>query len=89
MSAARDRKEAAKRLGFALAAKYRKMLEAEGPEAINVAAMDLGSCFNDNIEFIIWVLKEYGGVEQMPFQRQARPVNGLPRTPGVLVGNDR
>lgn len=89
MTASRDRKEAAKRLGFALAAKYRAMLDADGPDAINAAAMDLGSCFNDNIEFIMWVLKEYGGVEQMPFQRQAKPLNGLPRTPPILAGNDR
>lgn len=89
MSAARDRKEASKRLGFALSAKYRAMIDANGEDEIARAAVDLGSCFNDNIEFIMWVLKEYGGVEQMPFQRQARPVAGLPRTPDVLVGNDR
>lgn len=89
MSASRDRKEAAKRLGFALAAKYRAMIEANGEEEIQKAAIDLGGCFNDNIEFIMWVLKEYGGVEQMPFARQAKPLNGLPRTPDVLVGNDR
>lgn len=89
MTASRDRKEAAKRLGFALAAKYRAMIEADGVEAINAAAIDLGACFNDNIEFIMWVLKEYGGVSQMPFARQAKPLNGVPRTPPVLVGNDR
>lgn len=89
MSRARDRKEAAKRLGFALAAKYRRMLEANGEDAIARAAMDLGSCFNDNIEFIMWVLKEYGGTEQLPFQPHPKPMNGLPRTPAVLAGNDR
>lgn len=92
MTAARDRKEAAKRLGIALAADFRRMVEANGPEEINQAAMTLGTNFNTNIEFIIWVLKEYGGVSQMPFARPTPPVNGhgqtLPRTPALLTGQD-
>lgn len=63
----RDRKEAAKRLGIALQADYRRMLEAIGQEEITKAAMLLGENFNNNIEFICWCLKEYGGVEQLPF----------------------
>jgi hypothetical protein len=31
--------------------------------------MELGQTFNDNIDFICWVLKEYGGADQMPFAR--------------------
>lgn len=89
MTASRDRKEAAKRLGYALAAKYRALLDANSDDEIAHASLDLGTCFNDNIEFIMWVLKEYGGVDQMPFARQARPMNGLPRTPPILVRNDR
>lgn len=88
MSASRDRKEAAKRLGIALAADYRRMIEASGPEAINEAAVTLGTNFNTNIEFIIWVLKEYGGVDQMPLQPRHKPMNGLPRLPAALTGQD-
>ena len=69
MSKAQDRKEAARRLGIALQADYRRMLEADGQEAISEAAMQLGQTFNNNIEFITWVLKEFGGVQQMPFTR--------------------
>lgn len=68
MSAARDRKEASKRLGIALTVRYREMLSAVGEDEIGKAAMALGSCFNDNIEFICWVLKEYGGMDQIPFR---------------------
>lgn len=92
MTAARDRKEAAKRLGIALFVRYRKLIEAGSPEEINQAAMDLGACFNENIEFVIWVLKEFGGAEQMPFARPTPPLNGhgqtLPRTPALLTGQD-
>lgn len=88
MTAARDRKEAAKRLGVALYNRYRKLLEAGSPEEISKAAMNLGQCFNDNIEFVCWVLKEYGGISQMPFVRSPRPVNGLPVLPTALTGQD-
>lgn len=81
MTASRDRKEAAKRLGIALAADFRRMVEASGEEEIGAAAMVLGQNFNTNIEFIIWVLKEYGGVDQMPFPRPVRSMNGQGRLP--------
>lgn len=70
MSASRDRKEAARNLGIALTVDHRRLLEASGDEEISKAAIVLGQNFNDNIEFICWVLKEYGGVDQMPFQRR-------------------
>lgn len=73
MSGVRDRKEASKRLGIALQAAYRRMLEASGQEEINTAAIELGQLFNDNIEFTIWVLREYGGVQQMPIERRTVP----------------
>lgn len=76
MSASRDRKEAARNLGIALTVDYRRMLEATGQEEITAAAIVLGQHFNDNIEFICWVLKEYGGVDQMPFQRQPKVPTG-------------
>lgn len=62
MSAPQARKDASKVLGVALQAHYRKMLSAVGQEEITAAAVDLGQSFNDNIEFIIWVLKTYGGM---------------------------
>lgn len=84
MSAARERKDAARNLGIALTVDYRRMIDATGPEAITAAAVILGQHFNDNIEFICWVLKEYGGVDQMPFRRLPKPANGTP----PLTGQD-
>lgn len=88
MTASRNRKDAAKHLGIALAADYRRMIEASGEEAISQAAMTLGTNFNTNIEFIIWVLREYGGVDQMPFPPRHKPMNGLPRLPAAITGQD-
>jgi hypothetical protein len=70
MSAARDRKQAAKMLGITMQAQLRALLEAQGNDEIQTAAIILGDTFNRNSEFIVWVLKEFGGVEQMPFARQ-------------------
>ena len=90
---ARARKEAAKQLGVALQAKYRSMNEATTNDEIEIAAIDLGNCFNENIEFICWALKEYGGVKQMPFLAPDRPkpmkdlqppANDLPEMPDIL-----
>lgn len=69
MTAARDRKTAAKILGITMQAQLRALLEAQGEDAIQIAAIRLGDTFNRNSEFICWVLKEYGGVEQMPYGR--------------------
>ncbi len=82
---ARARKEAAKRLGIALTADYRRLIEATGDDEVAAAAVTLGQNFNSNIEFICWVLKEYGGVQQMPFQ-PSRPA--LPILPQALTGQD-
>lgn len=87
---ARDRKEASARLGVALQAKYRAMLEASTNDEIEIAAIDLGNCFNENIEFIFWVLKQFGGVTQMPYQPRKKPnpipapANDLPEMPDIL-----
>jgi hypothetical protein len=70
MTAARDRKQAAKMLGITMQAQLRALLEAQGNDEIQTAAIILGDTFNRNSEFIVWVLKEFGGVEQMPFARQ-------------------
>lgn len=55
------KREAAKRLGIALQVRYRNMVTASGEDEIAKAAVDLGQCFNDNIEAIIWFLRDYGG----------------------------
>jgi len=95
MSASRERKAAAKNLGIALQAAYRKLIEANGQEEIETAAVNLGGIFNTNIEFVIWTLKEYGGVKQLPFERlhakKPMPVAAndrpLPVTPAVLLAD--
>lgn len=86
MTASRDRKEAAKRLGLTLQREYRELLTATGKDDIQATAIQLGDTFNKNLEFIVWVLKEFGGVQQMPFERQRSP-SALP-TPAFLSGQD-
>jgi|SRR6185369_2534307 len=83
LPAGRARKVASKNLGIALQAAYRRMIEANGNDEIQVAAIELGQLFNTNIEFVIWVLKAYGGVQQMPAER-----NFAPR-PMPVASNDR
>jgi hypothetical protein len=63
MSAARQRREKSKRLALDLQTKYRALVEAKGQDGIQDAAIVLGDCFNQNIEFIINVLRDYGGLE--------------------------
>lgn len=63
MSVARTRKTASKRLGLELEKRYRRLvLAGNDAEEITEASVELGGCFNDNIEFIIWVLKVFGGL---------------------------
>lgn len=81
MSAARARREAAKRLGLDLQKKYRGLVEASGQDEIQAAAIILGDAFNSNIEFIINVLKHYGGLD-VRFEP-------LTRAGPLLVANDR
>lgn len=90
MTAARDRKEAAKRLGIVLQAQYRALLSANNNEEIQEAAIVLGSTFNDNVEAIVWFLKAYGGVQQPPLERlhkrqTPKPANDLPATPAIFL----
>lgn len=65
------RKEAAKRLGLKLQKDYRGLVEAVGSDEVSTAAIVLGDTFNSNIEFIINVLKDYGGME-VKFEPMAR-----------------
>lgn len=88
MTAARDRKQAARILGIALQVQYRALLEAVGNDAVQDAAIKLGGTFNANIEAIIWFLKEYGGVQQMPLEPQHRAANDEPKA-AMLPDVDR
>lgn len=78
MSPARARKEAAKRLGLKLQADYRALVEANGKDEIENAAICLGSTFQDNIEFVIAVLKHYGGMEVRFEKRSDAPKMATP-----------
>lgn len=78
------RKEASKRLGLALHSNYRALIEASGDDEVQAAAIVLGGTFNTNIEFIINVLKHYGGMEvrfeplTTRLQALPKPSNDLP-----------
>lgn len=87
MSVARARREASKRLGLALMKDYRALVEASGPEEIQNAAIELGNTFNSNIEFIINVLKTYGGMEAKfePLTKRVVPANDVPTTPAIFL----
>lgn len=71
------RKEAAKRLGLKLHRDYRGLVEATGTDEIQAAAIELGNTFNSNVEFIINVLKHYGGME-VKFEPLTRRVPNVP-----------
>jgi hypothetical protein len=77
------RKKAAANLGTALQAHHQALALAVDEESIAFAAVNLGKLFNDNIEFIIWVLKHHGGLNPAPFQ----PHRAMTATPPVLLGN--
>lgn len=63
MSAARQRRDQAKRLGLKLAKAYEALAEAKTDEEVTAAAVVLGAAFNENIQFICNVLKDYGGLD--------------------------
>lgn len=74
------RKEASKRLALALQRDYRGLVEAVGADDIQNAAIALGDTFNKNIEFIINVLRDYGGLEAK-FEPLTRRSPSLPPIP--------
>ncbi len=74
------RKEAPKRLGLKLMKDYRVLVEASGSDEIQAAAIDLGNTFNTNVEFIINVLKAWGGME-VKFEPLTIRARGLPNVP--------
>lgn len=63
MSTARNRRTAAARLGLEFQKRHRALALAGDADEVTVAAVDLGSLFQDNIEFVINVLKAYGGMD--------------------------
>ena len=82
MSTARNRRTAAARLGLEFQKRHRALALAVGEDEIAQAAVNLGSLFQDNIEFVINVLKAYGGMDQSAFQ-PTKPA--LPKTPSTLL----
>lgn len=77
------RKKAAANLGIALQQRHQNLALAVGQEEITQAALDLGALFNDNIEFVIWVLKQHGGLNPAPYVPARKPA--LPVTPSTLL----
>lgn len=62
MSVANKRKAASARLGIEFQQRYERLALASGQDEIAQRAVELADIFNTNIEFVIWVLKEYGGL---------------------------
>lgn len=97
MSTARKRKAAAKMLGIAIHQRYENLVNATGENEITVATVDMATTMYDNVEFIVWVLKTFGGLNPPPpetvkpinVSRPAppAPANDLPILPPVLTGN--
>lgn len=63
MSVARKRKAAAARLGIEFQKRYEKLVTAVGEDEITVATVDLAQVMYENIDFVIAVLKDYGGMD--------------------------
>lgn len=77
----RARREAAKMLGVALSVRYRRFLESAGDEdATIVATGDLAQCMYENVEFIIWALKNLGGLNPPP-PEELRKITAPQMTP--------
>lgn len=90
MSIARKRKAAAARLGLEFQKRYERLAFAKGDDEVTVAAVDLGTLFQDNAEFIIWSLKKLGGLnppnpEEVRKVRPPAPANDLPTLPEFLA----
>lgn len=85
MSASRDRKERAKRLGLDMNQRYQELQLASGPEETTAAATNLAIVMNENADFVIWVLKTFGGLNPPP--PEAQPEGSLPRLSSALTGD--
>jgi hypothetical protein len=88
MSPVRARREASKRLGLALQLRYMRLLEATGDDEVAAAAVELGSTFNDNIEFIVQVLKSFGGLDVKFETIRQTPANDAPKKGELQTGED-
>lgn len=84
MSVARVRKEATKRLALKLQSDYRALVEASDEAGVQAAAIVLGDTFNSNIEWIINVLRDYGGLKAT-FEPLTTAKPSLPKTPAILL----
>lgn len=89
MSGRRVQRAKAKAVALKLQGDYRRLVEASGRDAIENASIELGGTFNTHIEFIINVLRDYGGLEakfEPMTQTGAPPIpaNDLPQTPAIF-----
>ena len=57
------KRDMAKRLGIDLQLLHTRLAEAQTADEITEASVMLGCKFNENIEFICNVLKEFGGLK--------------------------
>lgn len=88
MSVMRNRKAASARLGIELDKRLGELRDARGEDEINTAAIILGGVFNDNIEYIIFVLKKFGGIDVQPPAAPKRPKHDpTPTMPTLPVLN--
>lgn len=93
MSRPQDRKEAAKHLGIAIHQRYENLVNAVGEDAVTMATVDLAQVMYDNVEFVIWALKKFGGLNPAPPEEIKRPkmtkpvpANDLPTLPASVTG---
>lgn len=82
------RKQAAAKLGVAMQDRHQKLALAVGEEEIAQAAVELGKVFNDNIEFIIWVLKHHGGLNPTPITPRRAPATPPRQHFGTVSGGN-
>jgi hypothetical protein len=89
MSQVRARKEASKRLSLAIQSRYRILIEASGENELVIATTDLATILYENVEHIINVLREHGGLEAK-FEPMTKPglptpANDLPEMPSIFA----
>jgi hypothetical protein len=89
MTPARARREKAKHLALQFGKQYEELVTASGQQAIEFAAIRLGDTFNTNAEFILNVLREYGGL-QPHFEKIEVPAEPAPPppTPAIFLVQD-
>lgn len=93
MSVSRRRKAAALKLGGEMRKRLENLVFANGQDEIAMRAVELGQVFNDNVEFMIWVLLTYGGgspppPDEIKAQLQRPTAKPLPKMPPLLSVKD-